>query len=407
MAPARVPTFPIVLAGFAAFLDLYATQPLLPLLARTFDASAFQVGLTVTAPVVAVAIAAPVVGRIADRVGLRRTILTAAFLLTLATALAATARSLPQLIFWRFLQGIVTPGIFASTIAYIHEVWPAARAGRGTASYMSGTVIGGFTGRAVAGVVAADATWHESFIALAILNGLVAVALWRWLPAPGHTKPEEHEGTKTRGRAGDHETTANRSLLRSLFGNRRLVATFGVGFCVLFTQVAMFTYVTFLLAAPPFGLSTVALGWLFVVYLLGAAVTPFSGAWVDRYGHRMGIASAMAIGATGALLTLLPSLPAIVAGLALCATGVFIAQATTSGYIGAVTTRDRALAVGVYSTFYYGGGSTGGALPALFWSRGGWPACVALVVGIQIVGVVIALTQWTETGRPDLDYNVM
>jgi MFS family permease len=357
----------------------------------------------VTAPVVAVAIAAPVVGRIADRVGLRRTILTAACLLTLATALAATAQSLPQLIFWRFLQGIVTPGIFASTIAYIHEVWPASRAGRGTASYMSGTVIGGFTGRAVAGVVAADATWHASFIALAILNGLVAVALWRWLPAAA----ARHHPPPLVANLGELRRTSEAQLLTSLFTNRRLVATFGVGFCVLFTQVAMFTYVTFLLAAPPFRLSTVALGWLFVVYLLGAAVTPFSGAWVDRYGHRMGIASAMAIGATGALLTLLPSLPAIVAGLALCATGVFIAQATTSGYIGAVTTRDRALAVGVYSTFYYGGGSTGGALPALFWSRGGWPACVALVVGIQIVGVLIALTQWSETGQPDLDYNVM
>jgi YNFM family putative membrane transporter len=403
MAPARVPTFPIVLAGFAAFLDLYATQPLLPLLARTFDASAFQVGLTVTAPVVAVAIAAPVVGRIADRVGLRRTILTAALLLTLATALAATAQSLRQLIFWRFLQGIVTPGIFASTIAYIHEVWPASRAGRGTASYMSGTVIGGFTGRAVAGVVAADATWHESFIALSILNGLVAVALWRWLPA---VAARSHPPSLV-GDLGELRRTGEVRLLKSLFTNRRLVATFGVGFCVLFTQVAMFTYVTFLLAAPPFRLSTVALGWLFIVYLVGAVVTPFSGAWVDRYGHRMGIASAMAIGATGALLTLLPSLPAIVAGLALCATGVFIAQATTSGYIGAVTTRDRALAVGIYSTFYYGGGSTGGALPALFWSRGGWPACVALVVGIQIVGVLIALTQWSETGRADLDYNVM
>jgi YNFM family putative membrane transporter len=388
MAPARLPTFPIVLAGFAAFLDLYATQPLLPLLARTFDASAFQVGLTVTAPVIAVALAAPIVGRLADRIGLRRTILTSAVLLTVTTALAATAQSLPQLIFWRFMQGIVTPGVFASTIAYIHEVWPAARAGRGTASYMSGTVVGGFTGRAVAGVVAADATWHESFIALAILNGLVAVALWRWLPEPS-----------TFAREAPHRASADRrngiGLLRSLFTNRRLVATFGVGFCVLFTQVAMFTYVTFLLAAPPYLLSTVALGWLFIVYLVGAAVTPFSGAWVDRYGHRMGIASAMAIGATGALLTLVPRLPAIVAGLALCATGVFVAQATTSGYIGAVTTRDRALAVGVYSTFYYGGGSTGGVLPALFWSRGGWPACVALVVAVQAIGTVIAFTQWS------------
>ena len=61
-----------------------------------------------------------------------------------------------------------------------------------------------------------------------------------------------------------------------------LVATYAVGFCVLFTQVAMFTYVTFHLAAPPFSLSTVALGWLFVVYLVGAAVTPFAGRWIDR-----------------------------------------------------------------------------------------------------------------------------
>ena len=38
-----------MLAGFAAFLDLYSTQPLLPMLARTFRASHFAVSLTVTA----------------------------------------------------------------------------------------------------------------------------------------------------------------------------------------------------------------------------------------------------------------------------------------------------------------------------------------------------------------------
>jgi hypothetical protein len=105
----------------------------------------------------------------------------------------------------------------------------------------------------------------------------------------------------------------------------------------------------------------------------------------------------MAIGGAGALMTLLPWLPAIVIGLALCATGVFVAQATTSGYIGAVTTQDRALAVGMYSTFYYGGGSTGGALPALVWARGGWPACVVLVMFVQALGAVIGFTQWTES----------
>jgi YNFM family putative membrane transporter len=378
----RLPTFPVVLAGAAVFLDLYSTQPLLPLLTRAFNASTFEAGLTITAPTVAVAIFAPFIGRLADRLGFRRVIVLSAWTLTLATALASTSQNLQQLIAWRFVQGIATPGIFASTVAYIHEVWPPTHAGRATAAYMTGTILGGFTGRAVSGLVAADVSWQASFVALAILTGVVAAVLTVWLPH----EPARH---------AIHGAKAGRGSMAHLFRNRRLIATCGVGFSVLFTQVAVFTYVTFHLAAPPFGLSTVALGWLFVVYLVGAVVTPFAGRWIDIYGHRTGIALAMAIGGAGALLTLVPSLPAIVAGLALCATGVFTAQATTSSYIGAVTSKDRALAVGMYSTFYYAGGSAGGALPSIFWRTGGWTACVGLVVAVQLVGAAIAFTQWS------------
>jgi len=70
----RPRTFPIVLAGFTAFLDLYATQPLLPLLMRVFNATHVAVSLTVTASTVAVALSAPVVGRLADMVGRKRVI---------------------------------------------------------------------------------------------------------------------------------------------------------------------------------------------------------------------------------------------------------------------------------------------------------------------------------------------
>jgi hypothetical protein len=107
----------------------------------------------------------------------------------------------------------------------------------------------------------------------------------------------------------------------------------------------------------------------------------------------------MAIGGTGALLTLTAWLPAIVAGLALSSTGVFIAQAATSSYIGAVTTRDRALAVGLYSTFYYAGGSMGAAAPAALWNIGGWRACVMLIVVVQAIGVTIALVCWKGPDR--------
>src|SRR3954471_11698033 len=147
--------FPIVLAGFTAFLDLYATQPLLPLLMRVFQASHFAVSLTVTASTIAVAIAAPVVGRIAGLAGRKRIIVGSAMLLAVSTAAAATAASLSQLVLWRFVQGLATPGVFAITIAYIHDQWPPTHAGRATAAYISGTVTGGFCGRALVGVLAA------------------------------------------------------------------------------------------------------------------------------------------------------------------------------------------------------------------------------------------------------------
>jgi predicted MFS family arabinose efflux permease len=265
------------------------------------------------------------------------------------------------------------------------------------AAYMTGTIAGGFTGRAVAGLVAADASWAASFVALGAINLAVAMALAMWLP------PEPLRSTFVRrgGNAGSHDggdvdVLSRGGALGEHLRNPQLIATYAIGFCILFTQVAMFTYVTFHLAAPPYSLSTVALGWLFVVYLVGIVITPFGGRWIDRYGHRTGLAMAMALGAAGALLTLAPWLAVIVAGLALCSSGVFIAQAATSSYIGAVTTRDRALAVGLYSTFYYAGGSVGGAAPSALWSRGGWPACVTLIVLVQCVGVVISLTQWSS-----------
>jgi MFS transporter, YNFM family, putative membrane transport protein len=381
------PLFPVVLAGFTAFLDLYATQPLLPLLMRVFGASHFAVSFTVTASTLAVALAAPVIGRVADLAGRKRVIVGSAALLALATAAAATAASLRQLVIWRFVQGLATPGVFAIAIAYIHDEWPRSHVGRATAAYISGTVTGGFCGRALVGVLAATFTWPTAFVVLAGANALAAVALAAWLPAE-------------RNRAAVAAAGHRRSVAR-LIVNRRLIATDGVGFCVLFTQVAMFTYVTFLLADPPYHLSTAALGSLFVVYLVGAVVTPFAGRWIDVSGHRAALGSGVAIGLAGALLTLLPPLPAIVVGLALVATGVFISQATASSYIGVVTREDRGLAVGLYSTAYYLGGTLGGALPALFWTAGGWIACVMLVVAVQLGTAGLALKYWTASTVPE------
>lgn len=316
----------------------------------------------------------------ADVIGKRRVIVSAALLLSITTLLTATATSLHQVIAWRFVQGLVTPGVFAVAVAYIHDRFEGARAATTTAAYVTGTVIGGFLGRVVSGQAAALFGWRASFLSVGAMGLCCAVGLALRLPHDG--------GASTRG------LRAEGSGLIARLTSRPLLGTYAAGFCVLFTQIAMFTYVTFHLAAPPFLLSTAALGWLFTVYLAGAVITPMSGRWINRYGHRAALAIAMALGVGGSFLTLGRQLPEVIAGLALVCSGVFIAQAAANGYIGVAARSDRGLAVGMYATFYYIGGSVGGALPSLFWTTGGWPACVALIVVIQIATAVLGWTFW-------------
>ncbi len=329
----------------------------------------------------AVAVAAPLVGRLADVVGKRTVIATSAFVLAFATLFAATSQSLDQVIAWRFLQGIATPGVFAVAVAFVHDRWEGARAAATTAAYVTGTVVGGFIGRVVSGQSAALWGWRASFLSIGVLSMVCAIVLALQLPSDMPSRAA-------------HDTRGVSARLRSHLTNRALLGTYAAGFCVLFTQIAMFTYVTFHLSAPPFLLSTAALGWLFAVYLAGAVITPLSGRWITAYGHRAALVIAMTLGVAGSMFTMPPVLVSVIVGLALVCSGVFVAQAAANGFIGLAARADRGLAVGIYATFYYIGGSVGGAVPAMFWSRAGWTACVALVIVVQITTAILGWVFW-------------
>jgi predicted MFS family arabinose efflux permease len=374
----------VVLAGFCAFLDLYAPQPLLPMLARLFKVSTGRVSLVVTVSTVAVALAAPFVGILADRFGRKRIIVPATVLLALPTLLAAFSTSLNQLLFWRFWQGVLTPGIFAATVAYIAEEWEGPT-GKAVTAYVVGTVVGGFCGRTLAALMAHYVSWQAAFVLLGVLNLAGGVAIWAWLPADRkrHTPRAKH---------------THLAQMLGHFRNPRLLATYATGFCVLFTLLATFTYVNFYLAAPPFRLSTAALGLLFVVYLGGAAIAAGAGRWIDRLGHRKMVIYAFCGGIGGVLLTLIHNVPSVMIGLTLICSGTFIAQSSASSYIGKAAEHGRASAVGLYVMFYYAGGSFGAAIPGRLWNWAAWPACAGLIIVVQLLTITLAGVFWKPVG---------
>ncbi|HLH41452.1 MAG TPA: MFS transporter [Bryobacteraceae bacterium] len=374
-------TAAVILAGYGAFLQLWATQPLLPLFRRLFHSSEMMVSSTITLPTLGVAFAAPFAGLLSDRFGRRRLIVWSAFLLAFSALATSTSTTLAQLLFWRFLQGVFTPGVFAITVAYINDEWRDSGAGRTMAAYVSGTVSGGFSCRAISGLVASHGPWQNVFLVLGGLNLVVAFGVWAWLPAESRL-------------ARDRSDRPWREALASHARNRQLLAAFLVGFCVLFSLVGTFTYVTFYLAAPPFGLRPAALGSIFFVYLAGVVVTPAAGRTIDRHGHRLALAASIFLSGVGIASTLFAHLWMVALGLALCCTGVFIAQASASSFVGTAARHDRALAIGLYAMFYYLGGSAGASLPGIFYARGGWLDCAAFLAAVQGLTVLLALWFW-------------
>src|SRR6476619_3269416 len=296
----------IATAGFCAFLNLYSPQALLPALAREFGVGAAEISTIMTASALAIALTAPFTGAVADVLGRKRVITAAMLAVVVPMAGAAFAADVPALIAWRFLQGLLLPPIFAVTVAYIGDEWPPAQVAGVAGIYIAGSSLGGFCGRLVPGVLGDLIGWRGAFLTLAGLALMGAARLARLLP-------REKGFVRSQGLAA-----SGRQMLRHL-KDPQLLATYGIGFGVLFNFIAVFTYVSFHLAGAPYHFSSTLLGAIFVTYLAGTVIAPMTGWMTARLGRRRFILAVIAAWALGALLMLAPPLPLIIAGLILCA----------------------------------------------------------------------------------------
>ena len=375
------------LAGYCCFINLYSPQAILPLLSHEFGAGAAEISTIMTASTLAVALTAPFTGTVADVLGRKRVIVAAMAVLAVPTVMSSLAPSLSALVFWRFMQGLALPPIFAVTIAYIGDEWPAREAAAAAGVYTSGASLGGFSGRFVTGVLADLIGWRLAFDFLALITLIGAALVFVLLP-------REKKFVRSEG------LIASGKQMLSHLRNPQLIATYAVGFGVLFCFIATFTFISFRLAAAPYNLSASALGAIFVSYLLGTATTPWTGWVVGRFGRRRFMIGNIALWICGIGLTLAGPLWAILLGLTLCAGCGLMCQSVSTGYVTITAQAGRSSAVGLYVTSFYVGGSFGAALGGIAWTLAGWPACVALVAAMLAIMAGIVALAWN--GAPQI-----
>jgi MFS transporter, YNFM family, putative membrane transport protein len=367
------------LIGVTAFLtlvDLFATQAILPSLVERYHSSPGMVGLAVNASTLGMAVAAFLVALLSKRIDRRLGILVSLAMLSVPTVLLAFAPNLTAFALLRVAQGLCMSSAFTLTLAYLGEHISATDQASAFAAYITGNVASNLVGRLVAAAAAEYLGLSGNFFLFAGLNLAGALLVYFTVEhAPKMAVMSEPRRSPL-------------ASLRDHFNNGRLLAAFAIGFCILFAFIGTFTYVNFVLAAPPLGLGRMQLGYVYFVFLPSVFTTPQAGLVVGRLGAREGIWTGLAVAGVGLPLLLTGVLWLVLVGLVLVGVGTFLAQAIATGFVGRAARGDRGSASGIYLASYFAGGLAGAALLGQVFEHFGWPACVA---GIAVALALAAL----------------
>jgi predicted MFS family arabinose efflux permease len=376
--PAAFRTLVIGVVAFLTVVDLFATQAILPTLTRAYGVTPAAMGFAVNASTIGMALAGLGIALVSRKIDRRRGIVISLALLALPTALLATASGLGIFTGLRILQGLCMASAFTLTLAYLAERSNAQEAAAASATYITGNVASNLFGRLLSAAVAEHwglATNFYLFAGLNLLGALlVLISLRRAAPM-------------------DRPALARSplSIWAEHLRNGPLRASFAIGFCILFAFIGTFTFVNFVLVRAPLSVGPMQLGFVYFVFLPSILTTPLAGRAAHRFGTRKTVGGALLLAAAGLPLLLLPSLVAVLTGLALIGVGTFFAQAAATGFIGRAATTDRGSASGIYLACYFGGGLVGTALLGQAFDRVGWQACVAGVGAALAVGMALAV----------------
>lgn len=370
----------IGLIGFLTLVDLFAAQAILPTLVALYETTPAVMGVAVNASTIGMAVAALAMAIVSRRINRRTGATVALALLSIPTVLLAFAPDITAFTALRIVQGVFMVSAFTLTMAYLAEQSSAQDTSDALAAYITGAVASNLVGRLVSGSVADLFGVAPNFFVFAGLNlagaALVFVSLRQCTPMAATTE-------------------AKRSVVeswRAHLTNPALQATFAIGFLILFAFIGTFTYVNFVLAAPPIALSPMYLGLVYFVFAPAMITTPAAGRIAARFGARLTFNIALVIALIGLPLLLVPSIAIVLFGLVLVGVGTFLAQATATGFVGQAAQGDRAAASGLYLASYYAGGLAGAAVLGQIYERLGWPSAV-LAIGISLILCVALATR--------------
>jgi DHA2 family multidrug resistance protein len=175
-------TVSVMLATIMQALDTTIANVALPHMQGTVSATQDEMGWVLTSYIVAAAITIPLTGWMANQFGRRRVFLVSIVVFTVASALCGLAETLPEIVAFRFLQGVGGAALVPLSQAVLFDINSARNFGRAMAIWGIGVTMGPILGPALGGWLTDNYSWRWVFYINLPIGVLAFLGLVSTLP---------------------------------------------------------------------------------------------------------------------------------------------------------------------------------------------------------------------------------
>ncbi len=172
----------VMLASILQTLDNTIANVALPKMQGSLSATQDQMTWVLTSYIVAAAIMTPLSGWLAGQFGRKRLFLVSVAGFTAASMICGLAQTLPQIVLFRFLQGLAGAGLVPMSQAVLFDINPPERHGRAMATWGQGVLLGPMLGPILGGWLTDNYSWRWVFYINVPLGLLAFLGVLAFIP---------------------------------------------------------------------------------------------------------------------------------------------------------------------------------------------------------------------------------
>jgi len=181
-------TVGVMAAVLLQVLDTTIANVALPHMQASLGATQESINWVLTSYIIASAIALPMSGWLADRIGRKRLLLISVIGFTIASTLCAMATSLVEMVGFRAIQGVSGAFIVPLAQATLFDINPREKHGQAMALFGGGVMIGPILGPVLGGWLTDSYNWRWVFLVNLPVGVLCFFLMTAFMPTTGTHK---------------------------------------------------------------------------------------------------------------------------------------------------------------------------------------------------------------------------